>query len=278
MSLAESSATALIRFTGLGFVCFNEPARRGEIAAIRDDKHTLNIRIQRPVYLEGGNDVIAYQDVVTYDNLPKADVRLEIKASGSPAVQGFEIYKPGEFDRLDSPDPNDFRWIVNMNSLHGGAPLVTTAEQRYPLTKIYIANGLFYTHKLDTSLFFESIAKDASGETRKREVFGNVGETIGVKIEAEEVSFTINVAGREETHSLKRVEGLPFRIEIRNMDHSGSAVYSDMPDYYKYVASAAGDRFELSPIIEAGGNESVNTVEFCHPIEIDPPGGSIDNL
>lgn len=278
MSIKESSATALIRFTGLGIICFNKDRGRGEIGVVRDEKHSLSIKIQRPVFQEGtGNDVIAYEDVATYQQLPKEDVRIEIKTSGSAAVDGYEVYKPGDFDRLDSPDPNDFRWIVNMNSLHGDAPLVTTTEDRYPLTKIYIANGLFYTQKLDTNLFFESVAKDASGETKAREVFGNVGETIGVKIEAEEVSFTIRIGDREETHSLKRVEGLPFRIEIKNMDYSADAISSDMPDYYKYVASAAGDQIELSPIVEDADADSVNTVEFCHPIEIDFPG-SIDNL
>ena len=276
MSLQESSATALIRFTGLGIVSFDKDRERAQIAAIRDDKHLLSIRIQRPVYQDGtGNDIIAYQDVATYEQLPKDDVRIEIKATGSPTVSGYEIYEPRDFDRLDSPDPNDFRWIVNMNTLHGNASLVAadeaTAQERYPLTGIYISNGLFYTHKLDTNLFFERVATDAAGNPTEREVFGNVGETIGVKIEGEEVSFTIRIGEREETHSLKRIDGLPFKIEIKNMDHSGAGIYSDMPDYYKYVASSNGDRFDLSPVIEEGGGESVNTVEFCHPIVVDDP-------
>ncbi len=47
MSVNESSATALVRFTGLGIVCFNKDRQRGEIAVIRDNKHTLSIKIQR---------------------------------------------------------------------------------------------------------------------------------------------------------------------------------------------------------------------------------------
>jgi hypothetical protein len=49
MSLNESSATALVRFTGLGIVCFNEDKQRGEIGAIRDTKHKLTIKLQRAV-------------------------------------------------------------------------------------------------------------------------------------------------------------------------------------------------------------------------------------
>jgi hypothetical protein len=281
MSIQESSATALIRFTGLGIFCFNEERRRGEIAVIRDDKHWLSIKIQRPVYQDGAEkDIIVYQNLASYEQLPKENVRIEIRASRAPAIAGYEIYQNGNFDRLGPTDANDFRWVVNMNTLHGNTRLNPTREARYPLSKIYIANGLFYTHKLDQNLFFEKVEKDASGVAGQREVFGNVAETIGIKIEAEEVTFNIRIGDREETHSLTRVEGLPFRIEIKNMDYSENAVYSDMPDYYKYLSSPTGTQFELTPITEEDGDTasggSVNQQDFCHPIVTDLP--SIDEL
>jgi hypothetical protein len=281
MPVKESSATALLRFTGLGIICFNTDKQRGEIAAIRDNKHSLSVSIQRPVFQdESGKDVIVYQDIATYQTLPKEGVQIEVKALGRPAVEGFEVYQSGEFDRLNSPDVNDFRWIVNMNALHGDAPLSPTAQGRHPLTKIYIGNGLFYTQRLDTNLFFEKVGRDAGGAETGREVFGNVGETVGVKIEGDEVSLTIRHGGAEETHSLKRVEGLPFRIEIKNMDYNDNAVYSDMDDYYSYMSHPAGNQFDLAPLVEDDGETadggSVNQEEFCHPIYMDLP--SIDEL
>jgi hypothetical protein len=282
MPVIESSATALVRFTGLGIICFNEERQRGEVAAVRDDKHSLSVKLQRPVYQDGGgNDLLVYQDIATYLTLPKEGVQIEIKAAGSPAVEGYEIYQGGEFDRLGSADVNDFRWIVSMNALHGDTPLSPTAQGRHPLTKIYVGNGLFYTHRLDTNLLFEKVEKNASGVETRREVFGNVGETIGVKIEGEEVSFHIRVGDREETHALKRVEGLPFRIEIKNMDYSDNAVYSDMADYYSYMSSPTGEQCDLAPLSEddgsgTAGGGSVNQEEFCHPIYMDLQ--SIDQL
>jgi hypothetical protein len=282
MSVKESSATALVRYTGLGIICFNSDRQRGEIAAIRDDKHLLSIKIQKPVYQDyGGNDVIVYQDMAAYQQLPKDDVVIEIKALRDTAIEGYEIYQSGDFDRLNSDDVNDFRWVVNMNTLHGDTALRPTSTRRYPVTKLYIGNGLFYTHRLDTNLFFERVAKDAGGKATQREVFGNVAETVGVKIEGAEVEFTIRIGTEEETHSLKRVEGLPFRIEIKNMDYSETAVYSDMADYYEFLSSPDGDKIDLSPIIEDGGGEitgggSINQKQFCHPIEVDLP--SIDEL
>jgi hypothetical protein len=282
MSVKESSATVLVRFTGLGIICFNSDRQRGEIAAIRDNKHSLSIKIQQPVYQEGsGNDLILYQDIATYQKLPKDDVQIEIKAQGLPAIKGYEIYQSGDFDRLDSADVNDFRWVVNMDALHGDTGLSPTAKGRHPLTKIYIGNGLFYTHKLDTDLCFEKVETDASGKAKQREVFGNVAETIGVKIDGDEVVFTIRIGDREETQSLRRVDGLPFRIEIKNMDYNENAVYSDMADYYGYLSSPNGNCFDLIPIFEDAGGEtapgkSVNLKQFCHPIGSDLP--SIDEL
>ena len=278
MPIQESSATALVRFTGLGIVCFNDEQHRGEIAGIRDHKHTLTVRIQRPVYQDGAEkDVIAYKDVATYENLPKDDVRIEIKASGNPPIAGYEIYQNGDFDRLNSRDVNDFRWFVNMSTLHGDSALQASPHERYPLTKIYVSNGLFYAHKLDRNLFFEKVEKNASGLATLSEVFGNVAETMGIKLEGAEVLFTIRIGDHEETHTLPRVDGLPFRIEIKNMDYNANAIYSDMPDYYKYLASPSGNQFELTPIVEDASVESINQQEFCHPIVVDRPG-SIDEL
>jgi hypothetical protein len=277
MSVNESTATALVRFNGLGIVYMNKERRRGEIGIIRDQNHRLTISIKRPVFQESdGDDIIAYEDIATYKSLPKEDVQIEIKTLGKPAIEGFEVYQSGDFSRLDSADPNDFRWIVNLNTMHPESALTAGTKERYPLTKLYIENGLFYTHKLDTNLFFEKVEMDASGKAIQHEPFGNVAETVGVKLEGEEVSFTIRIGGQEETQSLKRIDGLPFKIEIKNMDTSDNAVYSDMPDYYKYVSSPTGNRFDLTPIVEDAGVEgasadSVNTREFCHPIVLDDP-------
>jgi hypothetical protein len=107
-----------------------------------------------------------------------------------------------------------------------------------------------------------------------------VAETIGVKIEGDEVSFMIRIAGQEQTHTLRRVEGLPFKIEIKNMDYSEDAVYSDMADYYKYLSSPSGTQFDLTPITEDNGGEanggSVNQKLYCHPVASEL--SSIDEL
>ena len=254
----ESSANTLVRFTGLGIVCFNEEKGRGEIAVIRDERHTLSVKIQQPRYLDGTEtDVIVYENLAVYQDLPKTGVEIEIKAESNPSINGFEIYQAEDanFSRLDGEDVNDFRWIVDLNDLHGDDLIESGDENKYPITKLFVADGLFYTHKLDTELYFEKIEKDAEGNELKRDTFGNVAETIGVKIEAEKVLFTIKNGETEETHSLEKINGLPYRIEISNMDYNEDANFSDMPDYYKYLASADGEKFELEPIHEENGQQ-----------------------
>lgn len=281
MHIKESSATVLVRFTGLGIFCFNPQRGMGEIAAIRDDKHTLTVALRQPVYQDGaGKDLVVYQEVAVYKDLPKQGVEIEIKALSDPAIEGYEIYKPGDFDRLSSDDANDFRWVVNMDDLDGATPLIPTGHGPYPLSKLFVGNGLFYTHRVDSRLSFEKVEIDASGAERRREVFGNVAETVGVKIEAEEVGFTIRSGGVEQKHTFRRVPGLPTVVEIKNMDSNPNAVYSDMADYYGYLSSPDGKQFRLEPIREEdddvthGG--SVNQQQFCHPVASELP--SIDQL
>src|SRR3979411_1485147 len=124
MSINEGSATALVRFTGLGIICFNKEGQRGEIGAIRDNKHVLTIKIQKPVFQDGSDkDIVVYQDIASYENLPTDDVRIDIKASGKHAIEWYEIDQSGDFDRLDTADVNDFRWLVNMHTLHAEGDL-----------------------------------------------------------------------------------------------------------------------------------------------------------
>jgi len=280
MPVQESSAVALVRFTGLGIICFNRDRKRGEIAAVRDNKHMLTVKIQRPIFQDGGeNDIVVYRDIATYQQLPNEKVEIEIKAGSAPAIDGYEVYQSGEFDRLGAADPQDFRWLVDLNGLHGGEALRPAEQRPYPITKIFVGNGLFYTHRLARNLFFDKVELHSNGDPPRREPFGNVGETIGVKIQGDEVNCAIRIGGEEQTHTLQRVDGLPFRIEIKNMDYSDNAVYSDMADYYKCLSSPTGKQFDFAPIVEdndesTGG--SVNQIEFCHPIFADL--GSIDEL
>jgi hypothetical protein len=283
MAIIESTATALVRFTGLGILCFNKELNRGEIAIIRDENHKLSVKIQYPTYKDYiEKDLIVYEDFVSViNNLEKTDVEIEIKANGTSATQGFQIYEAaGEFDRLESEDYNDMRWVVDMNSLHNETLSASKSDDRFPITKLYLDGGLFYTYRLNRNMYFVKLEKDADGKEIKREDFGYVGETIGIKLESEEVTIKIKSKGDEIIHKLPKKHGLPYLIEISNMNSDKNASISDMPDYYKYVNKPSNTVFELEPKSNdpedgiSGG--SVNNKAYCHPTRLDI--GSIDEL
>ncbi len=273
MSIIESTATALVRFTGMGIIKFCDSRQRGELSIVRDNKHTFTVKIQQPVYKDGlERDVIVYEDMVVYKDLPMTGVEISITTGGQSAVSGFEVYRGTNFDRLHSDDFNDFNWVVNMEQLHGANLVESLSLNPNPTNDVIIENGFFYTHKLNTDLYFEKVTKDANGTEINREHFGNVAKTIGAKLEADEVIFTIKTDVIDDTQTLSRVVGFPFRIEIENVDHNVNAIYSDMPDYYKFYSSNNGTFFEFEPLKSevddigiSGG--SINSEAFCHPIE-----------
>ena len=272
MSIKESSANTLVRFTGMGLINFSDENPHADILVIRDRKHIFNIRIQEPRFKDGTEkDLIVYEDIAVYENLPRKGVSIEIVGVPRSKPSTYEIYQAeGGFDRLSSEDANDFRWIVDLEDLHTNKLRSIKSDDQYPTTNLSIKNGFFYTHKLDTDLFFEKITKNAEGKEEKREVFGNIAETIGVKLEAEEVEVKVKIGDEEKSYLLEKVKGLPYRIEINNVDYNDDSEISDMPEFYKYIKSQSGRTFELEPMKEdedgslvSGG--SVNAVGFCHP-------------
>lgn len=306
MAFEESSATALVRLTGLAIICLNGAAQRCEVGIIRDSKHQLTIKILKP-FNQAGTNIVQYQEVASYQQLPKEDVRVEIKAQGAP-VAGYQTYENGNFNRLgsnDPNDPNDFRWLVDMQALHGNT-LSKTVQKRYPLSNVYLHNALLYTHQLDQQLFFDKVTKDANGIASSPQPFGKVAKTMGAQINGAEVSLTIQIgADPPQTHVLPRIPNLQYIIEIKNIDYNLGAAYSDMPDYYKYIASPSGNQVELRPgkegvnpgVFNASprsiqsarirqgaegakpgvvAEKPVNQVDFCHPVVFPLP--SIDLL
>jgi len=278
MAIREGSATALVRARGLGIFCFNPNKKQGEMALIRDSRHTLTVKISKPVFVDGtGKDTIHYQDVISYQAIDEMNVSIEVEGIGNPSIEGYEIYQSGEFDRLNGADndENDFRWLVNIDGeeMHGQRLAKNEnlrAASRPPVSKLFIRNGLFYARTINEKLFFEKVRKDGEGNELEKTPFGNVAETVAAKIEAEKVAFKINIGGEQHTHILPRIAGSPYKIEINNMDLDQETPISDMPDYYNFLADTTGVSFDLEPLKsdETSGG-SVGRLTSCHVIASD---------
>lgn len=280
MVFKESSATALVRARGLGIFCLNKTAGRGEMAIIRDDRHQLSIRISKPVLIDGaGRESFQYQDFVVYREIDPLNVEMDIAAVSGAVIDGFEVYTPGEFNRLDgdSNDEFDFRWLVNIDGdeMHGkrlSANVAAASASRPPVSKLYIGNAVFYARAINEKLFFDRI--DAGTD---RSPFGNVAEAVAAKIEADAVRFTISIGGEKHVHTLPRVPGCPYKITIDNMDPDEDSPLSDMPDYYRFLADDSGRQFDLVPAeTSASSGQSVGKLSSCHSIVCDAE--SIDEV
>ncbi|MBS1794315.1 MAG: hypothetical protein JSS81_10700 [Acidobacteria bacterium] len=283
MSIRESSATALVRARGLGIFCLNPERKQGEMALIRDGRHSLAIRVAKPVFVDGsGRDAVQYREIIAYQSIDAMNVTIEIEGV-EPSIEGYEIYAPGDFDRLgEDVDENDFRWLVNIDGAEMHGRRLAKAESasgrsRPPVSRLFIRNALFYARTINENLFFEKVRRDETGAAVERTPFGHVAETVAAKIEAARVVLRIAVGAETHTHVLPRVAGSPYRIEIENMDPDQETPVSDMPDYYNFLAAADGVSFDLEPLkTDETSGGPIGKLTSCHAIVSD--AGSIDEF
>lgn len=144
-----------------------------------------------------------------------------------------------------------------------------SAHQLHRSLGITYKSAWFLAHRIRYAMTQEPMFSKLNGTVEVDETY------VGVKLEADEVVFKIKIGDTEEVHTFQRESGLPVRIEIVNMDYNETAVFSDMPEYYKYFADASGTSFELEISKEHSDSDrlsggSVNDLSFCHPI--DGPG------
>ena len=103
-----------------------------------------------------------------------------------------------------------------LDSQDGGAARRRAAQPHcqspYPLSKIYIENGFFYTHKLATNFFFEKVKAGAGGAGAARSLRQRVRDRRRQARRGRGQPPHRSVGDREESHTLKRVDGLPYRL------------------------------------------------------------------
>jgi hypothetical protein len=275
MSIRESSATALVRVRGIGIFCFNPNKKQGEMALIRDNRHTLTIRVAKPVFNDNSDkDTVNYATVIEYQHIDPINVCIEIEGVGNSVVDGYEVYKKGEFNRLNpsESDEHDFRWLVNLEGEELHEKLLTKQESlkngsRSPVSKLFIKNGLFYARTINKNLFFEKLKKDANNNVIEKNDFGYVAETVAAKIESDFVSFKIRIGAEEHIHIFPRISGSPYKIEISNMDLDQENPISDMPDFYNFLVSSDGQTFDLEPKNDnSDSGNSISKSGSCHAV------------
>ncbi|MCD9186276.1 MAG: hypothetical protein LUM44_07570 [Pyrinomonadaceae bacterium] len=273
MPITKSLATAFINVRGLGIICFNPQKKRCETAIIRNSDHKLNVNIFKPAFIDGGNtDKLGYTPIFSREITELEDVSLEISGVGNPGNDGFDLYENGDFDRLNGEnDENDLRWILNLEGEEMHRATLSknqqfTIAEKPPVTKLYISNGLFYAvMPNDNDLTDFPFFRKNDPYRNVEEDFGYIAETLGVNINSDEVVFKLKIGTVENTLSLRKIDGIPYKIEITNVDEKPEAPLSDLPICYKFLSPTDGMQFDLKALEQdAAEGKPVRGKQYCH--------------
>jgi hypothetical protein len=235
-SIDRRAATATIYSEGLAVNCFNRAEKRCEKLFLRHDAHNFGIEVTKKL-----NGKIVESKI--YNFAPDSSIEI---FGVNPAISGFKRYEPGEFVRgnADSNDPEDFRWMVDIEGeLHGEKllPTKTSAKNGVPLTRVFIRNAEFYTKRKSEQ---EVYLLDKSGRVLKD--FGKIGDVMGAKLDADKV--IVRATGKTPFElSLRKEKGAAYEIYIRNLrvtDHS-SHITSDFAEYYNVLNDRRGRQFDF---------------------------------
>jgi len=243
---------------GLGVWYLLNNTQRGVMKFLREETHTLSIRIIEKD-AEGGvaND--------TTTTVPMTSDVIFI-AGDKPARTRIELNERMPFNRYDWQwnDPEDLRWLVDMtNDIHGGVPVVPIPNDKV-LTQMWVHNALFYTKNYTD--YDMNVALSTGGVIN--DTFGAVGCITGAKIEADVVRiYQENVIDR----TLAKVPNYTHEVYIYNQ---GTDVTSDFYRYYEILG-------EQSPIprqyaLQAGAMSTMSGDIVCNSIRGDGKGDDVE--
>lgn len=277
MGVNEKDATAIVKVRGLGLAAFNPNKKRFENAILRHGNHELKMQISGPN---------GYQ----FDlKIPKVDgVEISITTIGKPETEHYDRYVREPFVRLagSANDLNDYRWIFNFGSEFNGQKLVKNdvarPQDKPPVTKLFIENGLFYAMMPEPDQWtLQPFFFKVNTETAERIPFGFLSESIGVRMKAKGILICISIDGQiEEKLELDHVDDAPYRIAIENVDSSDTASPNEIDVLYQFLSHPQGKVYGFEgwvPFVSADGSASdTSGKNYCHVGESD--GDGIDDF
>ena len=265
-------AVAVVYFKGLGIVAFNE--QQIETMFIHADKHSLNVKIYRPVSWDeyaANEDLQSTFNGVSYLLVEKFDkevflhkdsfglhsqVKIEID-NGSEDTQCEKWGNPNFLRNIEDTDTsfkvdrNDFGWVLDLKKENlfakNAEPLQNTnyARSRMILKCNYIfAQDLISDNGQDIE--FNKIVdvqnmKGAVESDLKEEKFGRMADNIGAVINGEFVRLSIKWESETRQFVFGKT-GEPYVIEITN---DGDEQSSDMGIYRQFWNGIGAETFDL---------------------------------
>lgn len=292
-------ATALVHFTGLGMVCANEPEEKLETMFIHAKKHKLNIEISKVTKIVDGRveeqefmNSLTYEDFLLEQNFwhhSQIKISISSELGKSSKYRGLSFYTPGDFDRSEKSNRNDFRWLINLNKdrLLGEEEMYDPVPNNdFPRSLLTIENCLLYTDKLavdDNDREVEFLHVVDRGEVPyknrsdfKEQKFGKVADTLGAAVFGSLVNVKIEFDGKIHNFHLPKTEN-PYLIKITNV---AKDMDSDMDVYRTFWALEPSDiKFnllvddEIDKLLGRSQGGTVGARKTCALARIERPSG-----
>ncbi|HKV42030.1 MAG TPA: hypothetical protein VJX67_22690 [Blastocatellia bacterium] len=261
MTIAHTQATAVIKFTGLGFLNFSQQPNQCRIGIMKCKNHDLYMDIQE-TSPERTTVILSSQKMTQ-------DITFDLSNGSKPGASAFRygFNTPGDtFNRAaDTGDPEDLRWITDLSSSEfHNAPLTVKSV---PSPMLYINQGTVYT-AMRTDYRFARVTRSIGGNLAQQPdpVFlGRIGLIAGVDIVCPDNASVI-LTGKDfqgGTLPLPKKPGAQYTINITN-DCDGTPVDptagTDFLMFYDFLQPPIDQEFDLAHAVDNGGNPGAEPV------------------
>lgn len=232
----HSKATVRISLLGLTAFCFNGK-NQCEMGLLIHREHRPSLSIQE---IGPDNSPINVRHSIDLDH----DLRIEATNAGVA-----KYLQPG-FDRSqDAGDPEDFRWVMDLEGEEFHNQLLTQIGSLGP--KLHINDGTVYT-RLKSGVAYARKRADTNAEDPS--YLGKVANVVGVDIVCDDDGGVLvtNERTNNQLWLRKIVDGRHRRYQITISNtrpevafHPGHMNGSDFLLYYQIFRDSAGEQFDL---------------------------------
>ncbi len=251
MPIPEDPTIKLV-FTGLLAFCFTPPSgpakTRCQVGILRKDSHEFRVRIFK-VTADGFREMKDESKKISESILPPPGVA---PPSGgfslpdivmnvvNPRTEGIALYMNGPFARDESDDPNDFRWIPDIEGpeFHDRSLPVKEGSLK---PSFILNNGLFYT-----ALKVPARKVRQGDPVTDLDVAGFTGANI--YLDEADSKAILTFGNPTQTVELKKEPGTTYKIHVFNdcPDASPPVISGDFRFYYDaFQVPVISERFNL---------------------------------
>lgn len=250
MPLDHKKATASISVTGLALGCYNPETSNWEVAFLRHERHVLNVVVTKQT--EVGPSEIRFQVDSNHDIFVEAE---------KPIIQPDPLFTPtAKFDRLaDGNDPEDLRWIVDMEKELNEGKSVELKPSEVPVTRMFVSYPKLYANSRMFITDETKLVKDDNTPVRE---FGKLAEAANADISCQDGGAVILRIDGPLGFNLRlpHIPGSPHSIAINNRCPDPpmlAAPESDFKLYYSIIKDTAGEKFDLKVRTNGHGDGAV---------------------